>query len=507
MLVPATTTTASTPFTSVQTVGETIFATTVLLAALQGLVFVLQYRTNPSGQLQLPPGPTIGTAQPTGHAEDARTNATNGSKDDTLQSSGTSVPTYTQLWTTFNRWLFLLLPWVSRKVSFVILRNTHLFHLGFIVALAKLVDLMPDTESKSPSPIITAAQKSSGFNRRTNSTLADREHAPVKDTKHTTLDKVTNIVVIGDSLAVGLGCVNTFDKEKNSSIPFMRIENVSNTSKTDDRTGPVFPRVLAESLAESLNRTVHWRSAGVDGGDVEQVEEYCLGVIDEECAAKRPPDMVVILHSGINDLKKTFVQPSVQDKVKQSQRNPFNAPRRFRNSLDHLIQEIQLRAPNTTVIMPSLPSQMFARNSPLNVFPLSVILDTVVGSWDSQKKILAQQYDGSVLYMLLNPMEIFDWYQEMERTQEDKAPRFYNMEGTNDQVSPSPKKEVVSLISADGIHPSAKCYEFWAQSVAKNLLSSMTGPDEHQNEQTIKDVADVVDAHNLDTIPSDRSIR
>jgi lysophospholipase L1-like esterase len=246
------------------------------------------------------------------------------------------------------------------------------------------------------------------------------------------------LIVIGDSLAVGMGAVNIFDAAKDNSVPFARIENL----EQDLGPGPVFPRVLAESLASHSKNRVHWRSAGVDGGDTQLIEDFCLDLIKEEVVKGRPPDIVVIL-CGINDLK-YYVS------------NPFQAagPRAFRARLKHLIGKIKELAPHCKVILPSVPTQMVHKNSPLNIFPLSFFLDAVVGFWDSQKKLVADTFPSrDVMYLWSGPGEVFDWYHVHEDDAEDDN----------------------SLIAADGIHPNAKCYAMWANSLGNKLVTDMHG--------------------------------
>ena len=174
---------------------------------------------------------------------------------------------------------------------------------------------------------------------------------------------------------------------------------------------------------------------------------FCLGMIEEEVSRGRPPDVVVIL-CGINDLK-YFVS------------NPFGSaggPRTFRARLKGLIEKIKRLSPNTKVVLPSVPAQMFHKNSPLNIFPLNFFLDTIVGFWDSQKKLVADLFPSSdVLYLGVSPAEIFEWYQfeDAEHTQR--------------------VKEETSLIAADGIHPNAKCYALWANSLGKKLIAAVNG--------------------------------
>ena len=103
---------------------------------------------------------------------------------------------------------------------------------------------------------------------------------------------------------------------------------------------------------------------------------------------------------------------------------------------------------------------MFHRNSPLNIFPLNFFLDSVVGFWDSQKKLVADLFPSeNVVYMGVGPREVFEWYSLTKRKK-----------GSRDDPSDTPiDEEDFSLISADGVHPNARFYALWASSLGKKL--------------------------------------
>jgi lysophospholipase L1-like esterase len=243
----------------------------------------------------------------------------------------------------------------------------------------------------------------------------------------------------------------------------MKIENIIDGVGP----GPVFPKALAESIASHSRRQIHWRSAGVDGGDIQLINDFCFQVIEEEVANGRAPDVVVIL-CGANDLK-YYVG------------NPLNGagPKAFRSRLKGLIRKIKFVAPNCTIVLPSFPTQMFHRHSLLNIFPLNFFLDTVIGFWDSQKKLVADALPSEIIYFEMNPSEIFDWH-----TFED---------GKDHNAS--------TLISVDGVHPNAKvryiilffvntytihlaltiffvkkCYGLWANSLGKKIVETVNHP-------------------------------
>ena len=181
-----------------------------------------------------------------------------------------------------------------------------------------------------------------------------------------------------------------------------------------------------------------WRSAGVDGGSTQDIAEHLLSVVQDEVDKDQAPDLVVIL-TGSNDLKHLL---SGSASVKG-----------FRFNLMKLARQIQSISPKTKVVFPALPTYRMDQKSILNIFPLSVCLDSLMGVWDAQKLAVADQCPG-VMHVALKVADVNRWYQRDDT------------EGV----------EPVSLIAADGIHPSARCYAKWGAFVGNNLADQiMTG--------------------------------
>ncbi|CAJ1944557.1 unnamed protein product [Cylindrotheca closterium] len=422
----------------VQKFGEDVFVAMFVIALLQALVALIQYRTNPSGTLVVPPGLTFGIANnasntsPLSSIESVDTTDMNFSS--AIASLASEVSSGTEpdnsriklsrdpkILQKINKWLFLLIPWTMERLAFFWGRNTHVMHLAVILALNRFFDF--------PNRFWAAKEEAMTVN------IAEADPISLgKPPEH--------IVVIGDSLAVGLGSVEEFtvagnindmDPETNEKASFRKMEN----NQTDSGPGPVFPRVLAESLSRQFEQPVRWRSAGVDGGDLKWVDELCFDVIEDEVNQKRVPDVVVIL-CGPNDLK-YFVS------------NPFQAagPKVFRARLLCLIKKIKEVAPNAKIVVPSFPTQMFHKKSPLNIFPLNFFLDSVIGFWDSQKKMVTDSLGDEIMYFEMNPAEIFEWH----NFQDHKDP---------------------TLLAPDGVHPNAKCYDLWATSLGTKIATTLT---------------------------------
>jgi lysophospholipase L1-like esterase len=416
--------------TRLQRVGETMFAAAFFVALLQAVVAFFSYRTNPVGELVVPPGPTVGVELPLNmkrdrflpfYAELFREQLSTkgeGSSSDVTETSpkkSTGRSRYSNMINRANRLLPLLLPWLTRNLDFVLARNTHLFHIGFVGFLIQMFDF--------PARL---------FLRKSNELAFDFSFDGTTNIASKNLDDLKHVCVIGDSLVVGLGTVDVFDKNKNSTLAKYRIEQLA--SNAAGAVSPEFPRVFAQTLATLRQAPVTWRSAGVDGGTVQDIAEFCFGIIQEQAEAGCPPDVVVIV-CGMNDLKQFITNPW----------GGFSA-RTFRRSLIQLISDIRQVSPGCKVIVPAIPTQMFNKNSLLNIFPLGFFLDTIVGFFDSQKKLVADNFPSKdVMYLGLKVRDIGDWYQD----------------------------ESKSLLASDGVHPNKRCYARWANAMANGLCATL----------------------------------
>ena len=247
------------------------------------------------------------------------------------------------------------------------------------------------------------------------------------------------LLVIGDSLAVGIGCIEEFDKTKDNSWSLALVENISAASSKEEEytklTSPVFPQTLAKTLSSKFSRPVHWRSGGVDGGDVNDIRKYCMDIIRQECASHGknsfkiwspytpgPPDIIVVLF-GMNDLK-NLVSLNIIPKViraKDEEGEGGGIAGHFRHGMEALIDDIRSLAPNAYIVFPQLPIQTFHKNSIVNILPLGVFVDTMMGFWEGQKRRVMEGRAGqhgrkgtinkrNTMYIQLDAKEIADWY-------------------------------------------------------------------------------------------------
>jgi lysophospholipase L1-like esterase len=422
--------------------GETAFAAMFVVAFLQAMLALIQFRTNPKGLLVVPPGTTEGTVAPRVECEESQVDPEswfNALRD--LESSFTEIRETgmesvmpndkgesSSLVKRINKALFLLIPLASNVLSFLIQRNIHLWHLAFFLSLSQILDL-PDR--------LFSKQSEYTSDVGVENTLA--------------MDKpITRVIVLGDSLAAGIGAFDVFEEEIVGKPP-------------ERGPGPVLPRALAQRISEHNGQPVHWRSTGIVGGDVQDIYDNCLHIVREEVDKGRPPDLVMVI-CGINDLKLFATNP-----VKNA------GPKEFRDRMTKLVSKIREMSPGTKVVLPSLPTQMLRKDHPLNIFPLIFLLNTVVGFWDSQKKIVAKKFpSGEVLYVGLDPDEVYNWY--MSDPSKYGVPKDLDGDGVEDKT----------LIARDGVHPNARCYAFWGASLGDKLSMKKDNKNMTSN-QTTKD--------------------
>jgi len=272
--------------------------------------------------------------------------------------------------------------------------------------------------------------------------------------KHSTTKDPIRVLVIGDSLAIGIGCIEQFSK-KSHSLPPTLVENTE--AKSYLRQGPVFPQVLARTLSRHFQLPVQWRSAGVDGGDVDDIRSFCLDVVKQECT--QGVDIVVVLF-GMNDLKRLLPDnPFRLSSFKQIMPD-VGALSQFRNGIEMLLSDIRSHAPNAVVVFPELPFQT-------NIFPLGLMMDGLVGVWERLKKMVVKGRSNT-MYLELDAKEISDLYSNaksygtLEKALIDEH-GLSMIEEHDDIVDDNP------LLSPDGVHPNKKLYQKWAEIVGRKL--------------------------------------
>lgn len=253
--------------TRIQTLGETLLTACVLLSIIQASIALYQYRYDSRGQLPYPDGLTVGVVEQylesdldgkntnTTSEHDAVTNRTNNDtatdfEDIISEINEEPSKTMPQLMKKMNKALFLLLPWITQNVHMLLTRNAHLFHIGFIITLGSfLEDMIKNDEGdldEYNSPTLFQKVNDASFDKKD----------PLR------------VLVIGDSLSIGIGCIEHFDANKDNSIPMELVQKtkLAGDHNADKLQGPVFPQAFARSLSRHFRLPVHYRSAGVDGG-------------------------------------------------------------------------------------------------------------------------------------------------------------------------------------------------------------------------------------------------
>lgn len=163
-----------------------------------------------------------------------------------------------------------------------------------------------------------------------------------------------NIVFLGDSLVMGVGC---------------------STAATDG-VGPVLPRRAAESLAVQLGATVRWVALGETGADVSGLALHLPALAREAVRAAEAGERVdaVVIMTGLNDIKECvlFLQPSKH-------------PGSFRDGLSELLGEIRgLAGADCVLLMPNTPLEACPRFN--EHWPLSLAVRGLCRLWEVQKR-------------------------------------------------------------------------------------------------------------------------
>jgi len=440
----------------IQTAGEASFAGMLGIAAMQGAMVMKQYQTNPDGGLIIPPGLTMGNEDATnahhkvfGVMEESSRSSFGFQKDLKSPLSDLEVEEIvchtedTALTCSMKKgWYhattqimaFALVPLAafagpSWGLAAWMMRYGHIMHVAVIFGLTHIYDFF----RKLPSMETYVCD----------ATKTKRE--PLKEVDEPIFEgDHPRVMVLGDSMGVGIGTCEVFDDKKIYDIPLHKEEHLASSSESQEELkssalpGPVFPSVLAKTLSKCFQKPVAWRSAGVDGGATQDIAEHLLSVVQDEVDKGQAPDLVVVL-TGSNDLKHLL--------------DGTASVKGFRSNLMSLAQQIRNVSPKTKVVFPALPTYRMDQKSVLNVFPLSIFLDSFMGVWDAQKKVVAEH--PGVMHVDLTVADVNSWYELDEG------------EGA--------ACDDISLISADGIHPNARCYKKWGEFVGKSLADQIMG--------------------------------
>lgn len=381
------------------------FVAIVIFSVVQGLMLLHKYRYDTRGQLKYPDGLTLGKEDYDENTEHGETMVETFGDDGRGISNSFSI-------------LDVLLPY-------------------FVSA----------TE-KSSSDTISKNQTSNSI-LTTPSLLRKLKSAKNSETK----DPI-RVLVIGDSLAIGVGCIEQFGSTKSHLLPPTLVENTE--GKGYLQQGPVFPQALARTLSRHFQLPVQWRSAGVDGGDVDDIRSFCVDVVKQECT--QGVDIVIVLF-GMNDLKRLLPDNPFRISGKQTIQD-VGALSQFHNGIDLLLSDIRSHAPGAVIVLPEVPFQT-------NIFPLGLMMDGLVGVWERLKKMVVKDRNNAI-YLELDAREISDLYSRnksygiLEKGLIDEH-GLSMIEECDYLVDDNP------LFSPDGVHPNKKLYQKWAEIVGRKL--------------------------------------
>ena len=232
-----------------------------------------------------------------------------------------------------------------------------------------------------------------------------------------------NILFVGDSLVVGVGC------------------------SPHEAQGPALPRKCAEFLAKALKVDVQWTAIGEIGADVRGLNLLLPAVGQEVKAAQArggTVDMVVVV-VGLNDFKQAY------------QSLPMGSLRRtaigFKSELDAFVSALHAETGvHTTVVLPALPLHM----APVftDVYPLKPLLMQLAHWYDEKKRLLAESScaRGAAL-------------QRGGGSSQVSSRVCFVDDGSADG-----DRWGASIWAKDGIHPNEEGYRIWGEHIAKSIV-------------------------------------
>lgn len=227
-----------------------------------------------------------------------------------------------------------------------------------------------------------------------------------------TNDKSYRVLVVGDSLAVGVGC---------GAVKL-----------------PSLPVALALGLSERLGGAeIQWTSIGIVGADATETNELLRKAL-LECSY----DVVVVM-VGLNDIRRWFLPWTRKPGSKSSP----NSPSAFESELTTMVKTVRkLCGINTQIVFPALPISF----SPvLAARPLSLFLTPLFQLWDKRKRVVSEK---------------------MSRVQFLEAPSHSDMKRRLTRLGVTLKMQIGQmLISPDQIHPNHFGYHAWGSHIADSL--------------------------------------
>jgi len=234
--------------------------------------------------------------------------------------------------------------------------------------------------------------------------------------------KKIKLLLIGDSLATGVGC-DSLDHS------------------------PVLPKVLAKVLSIALNREIEWYSAGIIGATAKDIrnqlipnkKKEIMDIFNKETIQNdlENTKLVVVIVCGLNDWKHML----------ENFPNGMGLES-FKSNLELLNQDIQELASTIgvqcDVFLPAIPINC-TTTDPSCYFkarPLKDVVELINWFWDMQKQAVA-------------------------RDDKDSRTWFINVPALDSSFSTAGP----GTVSKDRVHPSSQGYQWWATHIAAEILS------------------------------------
>jgi len=234
--------------------------------------------------------------------------------------------------------------------------------------------------------------------------------------------QMKRIVIIGDSLVVGVGC----------------------------KEAPVMPEAICGRLAELLRVDVQWRALGVDGGDVRTIHSKVLAAVDEAVHAPSPQhsslsrdsalvasgggdavgkvDAVIVL-CGLNDLKRLWMGRTSSV---------------FRRDLDKFLVELRAKVGDEClIVLPAIPMEETRLPEPVRT--VGIYMGYL---FDEQKRDMAA-IEALTHFIPKPAMEIW-----------------------------ARAKAKGLIVAEDGVHPNERGYDVFGEYLAHQMAEIMQSPQQ-----------------------------
>lgn len=217
--------------------------------------------------------------------------------------------------------------------------------------------------------------------------------------------------------AEGTQGISTCVSEKTISMIAIGESTIAGVGVATHEEG--YTGTLAKELAERLGVNIEWRVYARNGYMVEQLTKKILPKIEEKRA-----DLIVI-GTGGNDAFK------------------LNTPKRFYQSILQLIDNLQVKFPNTPIVFTNVP--------PIKEFPaFTPLIKFTIGNLG---EILGEELEKAVskrqnVYFIAEKITLNKWIKKMNISADEKD--FFS----------------------DGVHPSKLTYQTWAKDTAMFIVEN-----------------------------------